>query len=369
MKKTRIAAALATARTHVAALTVELSAGQKLAKIFPAGEFRARDGRPAECASWVMTAGLGLDLVAAADARQTPYVVDYEHQTLRAADNGKPAPASGWFKRLVWQDDGLYAEIEWTAAAAAMIEAREYLYLSPVFAYDKQGRITALLHVALTNNPALDELPALSVAALSAWASALSVQTTTATQESTMDIEAILENLRWMLNLPLTVTVEEVQTHLQKLIDMLSDGKGIAAASVDVIQLLSDQKASIAALSTNQVDLTKFVPISTMTALQAQVAELTAKVGGREVNDLVIAALSDGRLLPAQEAWARELGKTNVAALSAFLATAPKIAALTTTQTAGLPTPTAPAPQGDADHLAICAAFGNDPSTVMTSGA
>ena len=44
-----------------------------------------------------------------------------------------------------------------TDRAAAMIEAGEYRYLSPVFRYDSEtGEVLELLHVALTNTPALD---------------------------------------------------------------------------------------------------------------------------------------------------------------------------------------------------------------------
>jgi phage I-like protein len=77
-------------------------------------------------------------LIAAADARQTPYVIDYEHQTLRSAKNGLPAPASGWFKKLEWREGvGLFAvDVEWTDAAAAAIDAGEYRFISPVFLYD-----------------------------------------------------------------------------------------------------------------------------------------------------------------------------------------------------------------------------------------
>lgn len=155
----------------IAALTVDLSLlgtaegeAPRVIKLLPAGEFRARDGRPEECPAWRLDEAAAAVLIAEANRRETPYVIDYEHQTLHAAINGKPAPASGWFHTLEWRDDGLYAtDVEWTVSAAAMIVSKEYRYLSPVFTYDKSGRVAVLLHVALTNNPALDELPELQV--------------------------------------------------------------------------------------------------------------------------------------------------------------------------------------------------------------
>ncbi|MDD3770481.1 MAG: phage protease [Sulfuricurvum sp.] len=91
-------------------------------------------------------------------------VVDYEHQTLL----GNTAPASGWIKKapvsLKAENGDLFAKIEWTEKAAAHIAAKEYRYLSPVFAPNTLAQsdgsnIGWTLHsVALTNKPFLEEL-------------------------------------------------------------------------------------------------------------------------------------------------------------------------------------------------------------------
>lgn len=347
---------------QLAALSVELSSGNETVKILPAGLFRGRDGRPAGCAGWVLDQTNAAALVAAASRRQTRYAFDYEHQTLHAVQNGRPAPAAGWFSQLEWREgDGLYAlDVKWTAAAAAMIAAEEYLYISPMFLYAPDGRVTELINVALTNNPALDVLPELSLAALSS----LSVfnSPTPSTQETHMD--ELLEQLRWLLNLPVGATADDVKAQLQKLISQLSGGEGMAAASVDLPALLARQQDRIAALSASQPDPSRFVPVDTMRALQEQVATLTAQVSGRNVDELVVAALSDGRLLPAQETWARELGQNSLTALKGYLDTAPKIAALSATQTQGNPPPDAAPSAGglSQDALAICSVFGHDPA-------
>ncbi|WP_293766599.1 phage protease [uncultured Aquitalea sp.] len=354
----------------IAALTVDLSQlgtadgeAPRVIKLLPAGTFRARDGRPAECPAWQLDEVLAAILIAEANQRETRYVIDYEHQTLRSETNGKPAPASGWFGALEWREDGLYAtDVEWTATAAAMIVAKEYLYLSPVFTYDKHGRVTGLLHVALTNNPALDQLPELQVAALSRL---VSLTQSVIQEESAMD--ELIEQLRWLLNLPVGATADDIKAQLQKLVDQLSNGQGTAAASVDLVNLVNTLQQRIAVLSANQVDPARFAPVDTMRDLQGQVAALTAQLSGREVDELVVAALSDGRLLAAQEGWARDLGKSNLAQLKGYLDTAPKIAALSGTQTRGNPPVDEPAPGLDADTLAICSMFGNDPAAVASA--
>ena len=55
-------------------------------------------------------------------------------------------------------------------------------------------------------------------------------------------MDELLEQLRWLLNLPVGATAEDVKAQLQKLIDSLSGGQGVAAASVDLPVLLSAQR-------------------------------------------------------------------------------------------------------------------------------
>ena len=101
-----------------------------------------------------------------------------------------------------------------------------------------------------------------------------------------------------------------------------------AIAGMDAINLM-------AAATNATPDPAKYVPINVVQELQTNVAALTADVNKRQLDDLIAPALADGRLLPAQEDWARDLGKTNVAALTNYLKTAQPIAALTATQTGG----------------------------------
>jgi phage I-like protein len=159
---------------QIAACTFEIKSVSGAIQLLPTGTFRARDGRPKDVASgyWLITAPVAQRLIRKAAERATDLVIDYEHQTLNSAENGQPAPAAGWFRStsLEWREGhGLYAgQVQWTNKAAAMIAAREYRYLSPVFSYDKQtGEVLELHHVGLTNFPALDgmaSLPTLAAA-------------------------------------------------------------------------------------------------------------------------------------------------------------------------------------------------------------
>ena len=65
-----------------------------------------------------------------------------------------------------------------------------------------------------------------------------------------------------------------------------------------------------------------------MTALQGQLAALTANQSSSHVDEVVSAALASGKLLPAQEEWARNYGAQDIAGLNAYLDAAQPIAAL-----------------------------------------
>ncbi|MEC5319302.1 phage protease [Brenneria populi subsp. brevivirga] len=364
----------------VAALSAEINkASLGVIQLFPAGEFRARDGRPEECDAWIMTAEVAQTLIAAANAQQTPYVIDYEHQTLRAAKNGLPAPAAGWFKTLEWREgEGLFAtDVTWTDSAAQMIADGSYRFISPVFSYDKSGRVVQLLHAALTNTPAVDGMEEVMLAAASLLAVASS------TQEDTMD--ELLERLRWMLNLPVTATAEDIIAELNKLIDQLTaSAAGTAAASFqtlsatpfNLIEKLTQDAANVAALTAQATnpDPAKWVSVAVMQkSVQEALATANnnlAALAQQECTGLITAALSDGRLLPAQKAWAEQLATSSPDSLKSFLNSAPKIAALTTTQTGGQP-PAGAKPKSETESdddavvdVAICNLMGVDPSEV-----
>lgn len=140
--------------------------------ILPAGAFKSADGRPTG-GDWFLTAQRGAQLVAAAEARNIDYVIDYEHQTLASAENGKPAPAAGWFRKLQWREDGLYIiDARWNQQAREMLDTQQYRYVSPVFSYDRKTfEVLSLQSVALTNTPGLHGLTDLATLKIGANAS------------------------------------------------------------------------------------------------------------------------------------------------------------------------------------------------------
>lgn len=360
ISKTLLASAVAStlqSAVAVAACSFELTASP-VVQLLPAGEFRAIDGRPKDAPCWLTNAEIAANLITSVAALANSLVVDYEHQTILSEKNGQPAPAAGWFKSMEWREgEGLFAtDVVWTDRAKAMIESGEYKYLSPVILYSKKtGAVLKILHVALTNHAAIDGMREIAAVAAAKFAS-LSTN-----PENSMN-EELLEQLRWLLNMPIGSTADEILAQLNKLADQVKQTAGAtAAASFDLAAHLAGLHGEIAALKAAEPDASKYVPITVMQELQLQLAALTANQVEKEVDGLVIAALSDTRLLPVQENWARELGKKNLGALKDYLASAQPIAALRATQTGGVDQGGAGSGDLSESELAVCKSMGLDP--------
>jgi phage I-like protein len=344
---------------------------------FPAGEFRSGDVRPADVPAWRIDAASAARVIERFNARMArkPLVVDYEHQSLHKEKNGQPAPAAGWPKSLEWvEGEGLFGTVEMTARAAAAIDAKEYLYFSPVFAYSPaDGTVLEILMGALTNDPGIERMQPLSLMAAATAAFLPSLD-----QPQEHPVNPLLKALLAALGMPETPTDEAATAALTALgpLQPLQARASVATAACTALQLPADASAEVitaacTSLRTGQADPARFVPVETVTQLQSQIAALTARQMAADVDALVKPALADGRLLPAMEDWARNLGKTNVAALTSYLAAAQPIAALTGTQTQGLP-PSGTA-KGDAQlsaaELAVCTAMGLTPEQYKAGAA
>ena len=354
------------ATAAVAACSFALAAqpeanGRYLLQLTPGQDFTPSDGRAMDVPAWRMNAAIASKLIGGFNTSQPP-VIDYEHQTLHKETNGQPAPAAGWMHGLRWiEGRGLFAEAELTKRAKAEIDAGEYRYFSPVFLYaPDSGDVLQITMGALTNNPAIHGMQALN--AMQAAASAQFSAHPTAPTEDPMN--PLLKSLLAALGLADTTTE-------QAALSAVTANAAMASAARAALKLKAEDGAPavVAACSALQTaatpDPAKFVPISVVETVQQQLAILTAQQQADQVDKLIAPALADGRLNAALEPWARDLGKVNLAQLSAFLDKAQPIAALTSTQTKGQ------APAGvtqatgahglSAEELSACSAMGLTP--------
>jgi phage I-like protein len=103
-----------------------------------------------------------------ANQTRLPLVLDYEHASEHRAPQGLDAPAAGWIDELQQNKSSaaIWGHVTWTERAKALIEAREYRFLSPVIQYEKPtNRVVKITSVALTNQPNL------TLTALNRWQS------------------------------------------------------------------------------------------------------------------------------------------------------------------------------------------------------
>ncbi|WP_089415345.1 phage protease [Vitreoscilla filiformis] len=351
-------------------LALSGSADTSQVQVLPFGEFAARDGRPGPGKTWKLTDAQGRALAAKlnATAAKTPLVIDYEHQTLQAEENGKPAPAAGWMKAFAWRDrQGLWATTDWTEAAKGYIAAREYLYISPVLRYDPAtGDVVGLEMAALTNYPAL-----LGMAAVEAR-----LRAQLHPQEPTdMDLLKLLQAL---FNLP-QATAEQMHSHITTLKAKAEQDAATATAAAALKTALTQLKtdlglptegditAPLAALKTKlnggTGDAAGMEALRGMLATtQSELATLKASAQQRELDELLAAAIPT-KFVPAMRAALEKLGKTDIAQLRAMVEAQPAMnAPLLDGQNGGKsPPPGDPNAELNATELGVCRAMGLTP--------
>ena len=359
MNKQRLTAAIA-----LAACSFELQAPAEgnviTLQVTPAGRFLPRDGRELKVPGWNINAAIASAVVQRFQQKKTPPVVDYEHQTLWKEENGQPAPAAGFFRSLEWREgEGLFAQVELTARAKQYIAEGEYRYFSPVFQFHPvTGDVLDLQMGAFTNNPAIDGMQAMSERA------AATFQLTIDPLPEESLVNPLLKAVLAALGLAETTTEEQavaaLSAHTTDLAKFRKElGLPETAACSAMVASCTGLKAKAAS-----VDPAAYAPVSVVQGLQGEIAVLTARLGERDQKDLdaeIKAALDDGRLHTSMETWARDLGKSNRASLTAYLDTTKPLAALSGSQTGGVP-PVKDSLTGlTEDELAVCSAMNLTP--------
>lgn len=312
-----------------------------LSQLTPDGVFRSRDGRPEKLPGWRMSAPIAERVLTRLRARQTPIVVDYEHQTLYAADNGQPAPAAGWIDPASVQyrpGEGLFAPVRWTDRARAFIQAGEYLYLSPVLRTDEvTGDVLELLHVSLVNDPAVDGMA--QVVALRARfdnpsnaGGGAAASANHKTEES--EVNELLKKLVAALGLPADTNEQaahDAVVALKARADQLQQVQGTLGVAEGAS--VAEAVVALKAKSDKAPDLSAYVPKAMYDELRGQVVALKAAGDTAEVDRLIEEGIADGRIAGA--ATADYLRQAGLVALKAHLADTPGVAALKAMQTGG----------------------------------
>jgi len=316
-------------------------------KVIPLGEILAADGRRwqnADPAAVVDASATNIDLV-----------IDYEHQTDYAAKNGQPAPAAGWIKKIEARADGVWGQVEWTERAKSHLLAKEYRYFSPTFLHDKAGNVLRIIRAALTNHPAIEDLPALANA--------------TETGNHIMNKEE-LKALAATLGLPEDADAGTIIAAADKLAKASAASDVINTTHTAICSALSlaadattdDVTTAIASLketttktAAGEPDPAQFVSMATYQEVADGLKGLQDKLAIQDATAAVEKAMAAGKVTPANKDWALALASKDAASFAAFVENAPVIVAPGSALDGEIPDKTSAL---DADQKAMCAAQG-----------
>ena len=184
-----------------------------------------------EAGGFIVDAESAAAVIEAFNRHGTDLPIDLEHQTLGGEYTSPTgaAPAVGWITSLdVVANEGIYANVEWTAVGAEYVKSKQYRYLSPVTLVRKRDRRMVALHsVALTNTPAIvGMVPIVNK------------------HEVVVNMDPKFDKAMWFLNLEATATEDEIMSEMEVFLAQLRDLAG-AAETADQGAVVSALKAKL----------------------------------------------------------------------------------------------------------------------------
>jgi len=324
-------------------------------------------------------------------------VIDYHHQSHPEVnpDNAflrpdRKAPAAGWC-RLEAREDGLWAvKVRWTPEAAEAVAEREFRYISPSFYWNREtSRVVVIEALSLTNRPATHAAEPLVAQAKSTFggdsmeelkkflvklAALFGVKELTEDQALKL-AEASLKGEKGLAQgliktaqaagLGEAATPEEVAAQVAELAKrpqpgaMPAEGDGQLAAKVAQALGLKEgaTEAEILGAAKAKADGAEGAG-----RLAERLAALEAERAEDKAEGLVKRAREEGKILPAQAEWLKNLAKTDPAQALAYLANAPRVVPVGDRKAAG---PGPKAPEGlSPEAVKIAQLMGNDPAKV-----
>lgn len=294
-------------KVAVPCITVCCDASGPPAKIMliPYGEVKSTKG------NFIFDDEAAHELLARYENKKNDLVIDYEHQTLYNVQ----APAAAWIKALEYRKwEGLFGVVEWTERGGSYVANKEYRYLSPVIMVrTSDHRAVALHSAALTNDPAIDGM--------------IPLVAKNDLEDEMEDNMEFLKLLAQMLGLPETASETDVAAAVKALVE--KESVSINKELRDLLEV--DDKADINAIKGKIIAMKNpagFVKVEKYQELQTQLAE-------KVKDELVTAALKDGKIAPAQKEWAETYALKDPEGFRGFLAMTAAGAVVPTGEVAG----------------------------------
>lgn len=315
--------------------------------ILPVGKIEGRDGRNFD----LPNPAIVIDAFAANGA---DLPVDYEHQ----ADNPQakasgPIPAAGWIKGLKATAESVFARIDWTDRARAMIAAKEYRFISPVIRYNKETRqVGAIIGAGLVHRPNL------FLTALSSQEAAPAAQTVPAAPEDTPGEADFVRQLAKQIGLPETAPAEEV---------LASVGKLLASFKTFVEQIggkAVNSQTALMEMANLTPDPTRFVAADEVAQMREEHRRAGEAARTERMNRKVKDAAKAGYITHGQRDWATALCQSDEASFDAFCTGVPRFGYLLKESDAAVISPTR-TDYGSALEEAVCSQLGLKPGSLV----
>lgn len=331
----------------VCAIATEMPEGEppEWVMLMPsARRIEARDGR-----RWSLADAQAVVTASLERARGVDLVVDYEHQTDKAEANGREAPAAGWIREMEARADGIWARVEWTSRAKRYLKEREYRYLSPTFLHTKAGVITRVLRAALTNDPAISDLPSIAKQELHAMDETLKKLFEALGLEEGADEATALARVEALK--AAEVKAPPAGEAVKALAKAVGEGDD-ADAEIVARRALDALKAA-----GQEPDPSQYVGKAAFDEVSSQLKRIQDERAEEKAVAAVEAGMRQGKIPPAQKDWAMAYARKDLEGFEGYLTNAPSI----TAPTSGVPSAAPPKASGgalSAEEKALCRQLG-----------
>lgn len=234
---------------------------------------------PADCQAMVANfERIGIDVV-----------IDYEHQTIASAHNGKSAPAAGWIDRMEVRSEGLFARVKsWTAKAGDALRAHEYRYLSPVLLRNPRDPRTGKPLGKLVQSVALTNVPFFGDA----------LHPVVNRGDAPMNFLALILAA---LGLPETTTEEQAVAEVTKLKEGVGEVSAKAEIGAAVCKSLGVNAATAKGRIAKVLAHEGYVTVEEHLAVLRQVEEQKGATTERDGETIAARAVESGKLTPAMK--------------------------------------------------------------------
>lgn len=264
-------------------------------ELIPVGQFKTDDARPA----FTLADPAAVIAASFAAAPGGKLLVDFDHRSVPVGAARPDTRAAGWITAMEVEGDRIMASVEWTPEGRAALEGRAYRFISPDFLTLPDRRVMRIDSAGLVNTPALPQLRQL------------------ASREDRMEP---LEEIAGALGLA-----------ADKPADIVARVKALATSETQLASIMTaagvtggDATRQICArLAEKAPDPAQFVPMASFTALQTQFAALQQTLEEDKVEQALQAARDEGKLVPADEGWVRNLASKDLGLFENWRKSAP----------------------------------------------